>query len=436
MHAVLNSTANAIDRDLPVRVASSLFHKFAAGSHNSSFSVRLWDGTEPVQSPNPRFTLVLCHPRALRTLLDSPDERTLGESFIAGDLDVEGDFEAALDFAGQLMSSNLGAWQKMALRQLAAILPAMSRVHGRDEELKGAVHSRKRDRAAVASHYDVSNDFYRLWLDRNMVYSEALFESPDEDLDTAQLHKLDHICRELRLQPGEHFLDIGCGWGGLILHAAAHYGVQATGITLSVQQAELARQRIAAAGLSDRVSVELRDYRDIDTPETYDKIASIGMVEHVGHSMLRRYFTQACRLLVPGGLFLLSGITASATMQREGASFIDHYVFPDGDLVPLHTMIAEAESCGLEVRDVENLREHYALTLDHWVHRLDEHADQARRATDELTYRTWKLYMAGSARGFRTGRVNLHQILLSKPDRGGCNLPLTRADWSSSTLIH
>jgi cyclopropane-fatty-acyl-phospholipid synthase len=319
---------------------------------------------------------------------------------------------------------------------LTGILSRISPVvQDQEAGLSGGLHSRERDRAAIAYHYDISNDFYRLWLDDRMVYSEAYFESPDEDLDTAQIRKLDYLCRKLRLRPGERFLDIGCGWGGLVIHAASHHGVEACGITLSERQAELARERIRAARLEERSSVRICDYRDVKEPQGYDKIASIGMVEHVGEAMLPEYFEQAWHLLRPGGLFLVSGISASATQHRQGPSFMDRYVFPDGDLVPLYRTLEAAERCGFEVRDVEDLAEHYALTLDHWVQRLEANADAARRAASEMAYRTWKLYMAASAQAFRSGRIGLYQVLLSKPDLRRNGLPLTRREWYDENFI-
>lgn len=224
-------------------------------------------------------------------------------------------------------------------------------------------------------------------------------------------------------------LDIGCGWGGLLMHAVAHYGVEAVGITVSVPQAEVARERVREAGLNDRCRVEVSDYRDIDHDQQYDKIASVGMFEHVGEALLPEYFHQAWNLLRPGGVFLNHGIGCSATYQRRGPSFIDRYVFPDSDLVPISNSLRAAEVSGFEVRDVESLREHYAVTLHHWVRRLESHADEARRITSDTTYRTWRLYMAASAHGFRSGRINVYQTLLAKPANGQTGLPLTRNDW-------
>jgi cyclopropane-fatty-acyl-phospholipid synthase len=303
------------------------------------------------------------------------------------------------------------------------------------------MHSRDRDAQAVRFHYDVGNDFYRLWLDANMVYSCAYFEQGDESLDVAQAKKLDLVCRKLRLHPGERLLDIGCGWGALVIHAAKHYGVVATGITLSEPQASLARERIAREGLSDRVTIDVRDYRTLDEPACFDKIASIGMVEHVGLRRLPDYFAAAHRVLAPGGLFLNHGIVSLADARPRALldplwrrlwqrdQFIRRYVFPDGDLVPSADVIANAEAQGFEMRDVESLREHYATTLRHWVHRLEQHDDEARAIVGDTTYRVWRLYMAASAYAFRTARIGVIQTLLAKPDAAGAvSLPRNRRD--------
>ncbi len=237
------------------------------------------------------------------------------------------------------------------------------------------------------------------------------------------------MAKAWRLRPGERLLDLGCGWGALIMHAAAHYGVEAVGITLSVPQAEIARKRVREAGLNNRCRVEASDYRDIDHDQQYDKIVSVGMFEHVGEVLLPEYFQQAWTLLRPGSVFLNHGFAHSALYRRRGSSFVDRYVFPDGELVPISTSLRAAELSGFEVRDVESLREHYTLTLHHWVRRLENHAEEARRITSDTTYRIWRLYMAGSAHAFRSGRLNVYQVLLAKPANGQSGLPLTRSDW-------
>jgi cyclopropane-fatty-acyl-phospholipid synthase len=264
-----------------------------------------------------------------------------------------------------------------------------------------------------------------------MVYSCAYFRSPEDGLDEAQEAKLDLLCRKLRLNPGQRLLDIGCGWGGLVIHAAREYGVDATGITLSRPQADLANSRIEAAGLAKRCRVELRDYREVEETPAYDALASIGMFEHVGAALLPEYFARARRALRPGGVFLNHGIACRAAEEPSaGRGFSDSYVFPDGELVPIHLTLRSAEEAGFEVRDVESLREHYARTLRLWVSRLQARHDEATRFVDEPTYRVWRLFMAGSAYGFARGRLNVYQSLLLKPlEDGGSDLPLTRRGW-------
>jgi cyclopropane-fatty-acyl-phospholipid synthase len=302
-------------------------------------------------------------------------------------------------------------------------------------------HSRRRDTAAVRHHYDVGNDFYALWLDRRMIYSCAYFTAGEADLDAAQEAKLEHICRKLRLQAGEHLLDVGCGWGGLLEYAATRFGVSGVGITLSEPQAEGARARLAEAGVGDRVRIEVRDYRDLPAEWRFDKAVSVGMREHVGASRLHDYFAAVYRALRPGGLFLDHGIVRGGAEERSGVgrwiarrlwrrdAFIERYVFPDGELVPLGILLDVAERIGLEARDVENLREHYVLTLRYWVERLRRAHPEAAAMVGEHTYRVWRLYMAGAALGFQSGRLTLIQTLFAKPLPGGSvAVPRSRAD--------
>jgi cyclopropane-fatty-acyl-phospholipid synthase len=411
------------------------------------FAVRFWEGTVDEPAEEPRFTIVLESPGALRGMLLPPTELSLTESYIFGDVDLEGDIEAAADL-GDIAASRLTS--PRALLRLARHVLALPRDEKGDREdqnglgspqLSGRRHSRRRDRDAVRYHYNVGNAFYALWLDAQMVYSCAYFAHGDDDLDRAQESKLDLICRKLRLRPGERLLDIGCGWGGLIMHAARRYGVIALGITLSEAQAELARERISAAGLSDRCRVELCDYRQLDRHAQFDKIASVGMVEHVGRKRLDAYFAAAYGALRPGGLFLNHGIVSIAGSRPEAFvsraagrlwqrnKFIDRYVFPDGELLPSAFVVASAERSGFELRDVESLREHYLLTLRQWVRRLESRHDEAARLVGEPTYRVWRLYMSASAFGFRTGRIGIIQSLLAKPrEDGSAELPRTRAD--------
>ena len=424
------STLATSVHDHSVDISAQLLDAIAADYPRCDFAVRFWNGETWGNGHKPRFTFLLKHPGALRRMLFGANELTLGESFIYDDFDVEGDLEAAFDFAEYLLAHELELTEKLRLAGLLLRLP-----HGAPHgdplalHLVGSPHSKQRDRQAVTYHYNLSNDFFALWLDRRMVYSCAYFESGEEDIHQAQTNKLDYLCRKLRLRAGERLLDVGCGWGGLILYAAKNFGVQARGITLSEPQARLARARIAEAGLEDCCQVEVCDYRDLDESAGYDKIVSVGMFEHVGEARLPEYFEKAWKLLRAGGVFLNHGIAVSATYHRRGPSFIDKYVFPDGGLVPLHTTIRTAESCGFEVRDVESLREHYARTLRLWGRRLESRCDEASRITSETVYRVWRIYMAACAHAFATGRVNLYQVLFSKPEHGDANLPLTRADW-------
>jgi len=411
-------------------ISGRLLETLLADYPRRDFQVRLWDGTTWGTEERPRFTLVLKHPGALRAMFLAPSELTLGEAYICDDFNIEGDIEAAFELAEYLLGQECSG-EGFDLNERLRKLPARERPRVGSNAIKlcGSVHSRGRDQQAVTYHYDLPANFYALWLDQRMVYSCAYFATPEEDLDSAQQRKLDYICKKLRLRRDERLLDIGCGWGGLIIHAAANYGVQAVGLTLSVPQAEVARQRLRHASLSDRCRVEVSDYRDIDHGQQYDKIVSVGMFEHVGEALLPEYFNQAYKLLRPGGVFLNHGIAYSATYRRKGPSFSDHYVFPDGELVPINTTLRAAEGSGFEVRDMESLREHYALTLHNWVQRLEAHAEEARRITDDKTYRIWRLYMAGSAHAFRTDRLNVYQTLLAKPRHGDSGLPLTREDW-------
>jgi len=412
-------------------ISAELLETLLADYPRRDFQVRLWDGTTWGMEKQPRFTLVLKHPGALRAMFLSPSELKLGEAYIYDDFNIEGDIEAAFDLADYLLGQERSLGESVDLNGRLQKLPAKDRPRADPHPIRlwGSVHSKDRDQQAVAYHYDLPAEFYALWLDRRMVYSCAYFATPEEDLDSAQQRKLDYICKKLRLRRGERLLDIGCGWGGLIMHAAAHYGVQAVGLTLSVPQAEMARQRLREAALNDRCRVEVSDYRDIDHGQQYCKIVSVGMFEHVGEALLPEYFNRAYELLRPGGVFLNHGIAYSATYRRKGPSFSDRYVFPDGELVPINTTLRAAELSGFEVRDLESLREQYALTLHQWVQRLEAHGEEARRITDDKTYRIWRLYMAGSAHGFRTGRLNVYQTLLAKPRHGDSGLPLTREDW-------
>jgi cyclopropane-fatty-acyl-phospholipid synthase len=395
--------------------------------------VRLWDGSFWPDAEAKPATLVLNRPSALKEMLLSGTEAALGAAFLYQAFDIEGETEAAFELADLIMRKTEGWTQKLKLGYLLNKLPNEESKSGdlRSARLRGREHSPERDREAIQFHYDLSNDFYALWLDRRMVYSCGYFEEGQDDLDAAQEKKLDLICRKLSLQPGQRFLDIGCGWGGLVIHAAKHYGVRAEGITLSERQLEFARRRIAEEGLEDRVTVRLQDYRDVHEGEVYDAIASVGMVEHVGRKKLPDYFQQAVNLLKPGGLFLNHGIGLGPVPMAPGAgSFIYQYVFPDTDLLPIARMLDAADKARLEVRDVESLREHYATTLRYWVKRLEARREESRQYVGEVAYRIWRLYMAGCAHGFAIGHLSIYQTLLAKlTPEGKSRTPSTRAGW-------
>jgi len=380
-------------------------------------------------------------------MLVPPSEIALGEAYLRDDFDVEGSLEAAIALADSLVEPLESVRQAGSFLRRLLTLPTTDRpdtLHSHRPPARngwGMRHTRARDAAAVRSHYDVGNDFYALWLDERMAYSCAYFRSEDEDLDKAQEDKLEHLCRKLRLRPDERLLDIGCGWGSLAIYAAQHFGVQVLGVTLSEPQAALARERITAAGLEERCRIEVRDYRDLDGRGPFDKVVSVGMFEHVGRAQLRRYFATVYGLTRPGGLFLNHGIAEAAQrplpwrtrwterlLLRSG-TFVQTYVFPDGELIPPGETIRVAEGAGFETRDVENLREHYTLTRRHWVHRLEVAHSEAARLVGERTYRVWRFYMSGAARAFATNTNQLIQALYSRPHADGTSeVPLTRAD--------
>lgn len=412
-------------------IMQQLLHDY----HRRDFAIEFWDGSRLDAEPGQfcRFTWHLHHPTVLRSLLRSDRQVALGEAFIYGDFDISGDILAVFPVAEYIESTHFGATQKLRIGSMLLGLP--SKLHGEQAraELHGRTHSKTRDQQAVSFHYDLSNEFYSLWLDPEMVYSCAYFKSMNDSLESAQIQKLDHICRKLSLRPGERLLDIGCGWGGLIRHAAKYYGVNAVGITLSRQQLDLAQRRIYEAGLASRCEARLLDYRDAYQLGSVDKLVSVGMVEHVGESALPEYFRCAFELLKPGGMFLNHGIGRAGDRGKSAErTFTDVYVFPDGELVPISTMLTGAEEAGFEVRDVENLREHYFFTLVQWLRRLEAKEAKAKELVGELKYRIWRLYLAGSAHYFRGGKLDLYQSLLVKTADGKSGMPLTRQDWYSN----
>jgi cyclopropane-fatty-acyl-phospholipid synthase len=375
-------------------------------------------------------TIVVKSRDALRRIVTAPGELGFARAYVAGDLDVEGDIFAALALRDHLPSVRLRLPElASAVRELGwsglRPLPAPPE----EARLRGRRHSKERDAAAIRHHYDVSNDFYAIVLGPSLTYSCAVFATPDTTLEDAQAAKHDLVCRKLGLEPGGRFLDVGCGWGSMVLHAAGRYDVNATGVTISRAQADLAAKRVAEAGLSDRADIRMQDYRDVaDGP--FDAISSIGMFEHVGESLLAEYFGRLRELLPRGGRLLNHGISRPPGHRARIArgSFIDRYVFPDGELHEVGRVVSVMQNAGFEVRHVESLREHYALTLRHWVANLEAQWDDAVALVGRARARVWRLYMAVSAVNFEEGRMQIHQVLAVRSDGGHSAMPL-RPDW-------
>ena len=409
-------------------------------AYGGSMAVRLPDSSSATfgraarEGREPAFALWIRKQPAVRMLLLGSDPLRFAEAYFRGDIDVDGDLFQALQLKDHLEALRLPLGDRIALSIKLALTAASSGFGGgsstRARQARASVkdHSKQENREAIAFHYDLSNEFYRLWLGDSMVYSCAYFASPDATLEQAQFAKLDHICRKLQLRPGEQLLDVGCGWGALVMHAACHYGVQAQGITLSERQFSLATERVKAAGLEGRVTIALQDYRDLPGRERFDKISSVGMFEHVGLKNLPLYFDTVHRLLKPDGRFLNHGITHEDEGWGEALSsrFINRYVFPDGELDRVSNIQRVMEHSKFEIIDVEGLRPHYAKTLRHWVGRLEAQHDEALRYVNETTYRIWRLYMAACAMEFESGELGIYQILATKRGRASTTLPLTR----------
>lgn len=375
--------------------------------------VRAWNGREWGPS-DASATLVLRHPGSLRALLWPPSDLTAGEAYVFDDVDIEGDIVSVMRFGAGLLDA--GWMTRLRLLRLIRHLPRDHRRHETERpRFGGRLHSIRRDKAAISHHYDTGNDFFALFLDPNLVYSCAYFLDPDESLEAAQIRKLDLICRKLDLRPGDRFLDVGCGWGALVVHAAANYGVEATGVTVSGEQADEARKRAAEAGVTERVRILHDDYRRVTGH--FDAIASVGMAEHVGLARLPQYFRHLRSLLAPGGQLLNHAIFTRSRKPAGGTSFVRTYVFPDGQIHKLEEAIAAAEDAGFELRDVEALRRNYAITLRHWVDNLEVNAVAARALAGDRTYRIWRLYMAASSVAFEQGAIAVNQLLLSDPTR-------------------
>ena len=372
----------------------------------------LWDGTRIGSVGTPQVKLSLKSQMAALAL-SRPTLGKLARAYVRGTIDIEGDARQTLALGEKLVADTSATYKK------------------RLDFLKRWRHTKPADRQSIQSHYDVGNEFYGLWLDRQRVYSCGYFKKDSDTLDKAQEQKLDHICKKLVLKPGEKMLDIGCGWGALITWAAKHYGVEALGITLSEQQHAYAKEKIKRSGLEDTCRVELLDYRDLSYEGYFDKVSSVGMFEHVGKGNLLIYFEKIYSLLKPGGLVMNHGITTNSTndhaLGSDIGNFVDEYVFPGGELVHVSTVLKEVAQSGIEVWDAESLRPHYAKTLWYWVDRLEKNESEAKSIIGEERYRIWRIYMAGSAHAFERGWISIFQILGTKPlGSGKVSYPLTR----------
>jgi len=403
-----------------------------------------YDGTR-LGPPDPAATIVVRSPDALRRIVTAPGELGLARAYVAGDIDFEGDIFAALEVRRRIEGARIG-WREV-LDILRVGGPSVVRpLPAPPEEMKpkGRLHSIRRDASAISHHYDVGNDFYELLLGPTMTYSCAVWEDPTAvspdgahdpgALDAAQEAKYELICRKLGLEPGMRLLDVGCGWGGMVRHAARYYGVDAVGITVSAEQARWARRRVEEEGLDERVEIRLQDYRDVrDGP--YDAISSIGMFEHVGRARLRQYFQGLYDLLPPGGRLLNHAISRP---PNEGErinprGFMGRYVFPDGELIEVGSVVTELQSLGFEARHVEDLREHYALTLRAWVANLEANWDVAVASVGEARARIWRLYLAACAVNFDDGGTAIYQVLGVKLDQGRSGMPM-RPRWDRLSL--
>ena len=415
---------SAIGTDLPVRLDC-------------------WDGSS-IGPADAQVVVRFTSRRALRRLVWAPNELGFARAYVAGDVEIEGDLLDGLTRLNELADPERGPGVSVGPDTRAAVARAVVRLGAlgppprppvEEIRLAGRRHAKARDAKAVTHHYDVGNEFYELVLGPSMVYSCAYFEqepSPAYTLEDAQRAKLDLVARKLALKPGMRLLDVGCGWGSFVIHAAREYGVNAVGVTLSEEQAAHARACVTSLGVQDRVEIRVQDYRDVlDGP--YDAIASIGMAEHVGLAQLGQYADRLHDLLAPGGRLLNHAISRRpgppGDPRGDKTSFIDRYVFPDGELHPMSTMVDVLESAGFEVRDVESLREHYADTLRAWVRNLEGNWDQAVTLSSAGRARVWRLYMAGSALAFQSNRLGINQILAVKPATGGSSgMARTRAE--------
>lgn len=419
----------------PIRISESAAHHARAifdvlmRGYEGRASIRLWDGSRVAGPADAPCTAVFHDPSVVRAFILHRDLVRAAEAYLMGRVDIEGTVEILFDVVDflQAREASLDAGEQAALLWHAWRLPSSLSAETL-QSVRASKAAAINSRESIGHHYDVGNEFYRLFLDPELVYSCGYFRDRERSLAQAQRDKLDVICRKLRLREDDRLLDIGCGWGALVLWAAQHYGVRAYGITLSEQQHRLAQERIRKLGLEDRVSVELRDYRDLEGREAYDKVVSVGMFEHIGPDAYPEYFDIIRRVLRPGGVLLNHGIVNDSGWHDNPVTrFLKRYVFPDGSLTRISEVITAMENAGFEILDAESLRRHYALTLRHWVSNLERNHERAVELVGEPTYRVWRLYMSGSAHYFEQGGTNIFQVLAGRA-RAKLEIPLTRED--------
>lgn len=403
------SVANKSDDEL-INCLENIFSKT-----DKNFNIELWNGKVISYSYNPKFVLKFLDKDIFKDLVINPNIMSFAKAFMNKTFDIEGNIFDALKLKDDISHLEISNKDKLNL-----FLKTVS-FHN--------THSKEKDKESIAHHYDISNEFYKIFLGETMMYSCAYFKDNTNNLNSAQENKMEHICRKLRLKKGDKFLDVGCGWGSMIIWAAKHYDVQATGITISKEQYEYTKSKIKIEGLENKCFVELKDYRDIKDEKVFDKIVSIGMFEHVGSENLSLYFNIMNKLLKDDGLFLNHGITnrKNAELSKNEAEFIDKYIFPNGELKNISDVLDVMETSKFDVFDVECLREHYYKTLKCWVENLKAAKDKAISIATENIYRTWLLYMSGCAINFEEDFISVYQVLLGKQrQKSGFLIPLTR----------
>ncbi len=408
-------------------VASRRILDLLLSEYSGPVTIRLWNGDVIKESTSTNCAIIFRNSAPIRDMVSQQSVLNLAEHFLVGNVDIEGDMEAVFDFV-EYMITHAPTWKDILKAKKQAWQMPTDKGQGIFRNSSSVYTPKKNSKETIAHHYDVSNEFYRLWLDPEMVYSCAYFKEENQNLAEAQRDKLDHICRKLRLKPGLKLLDIGCGWGALVIWAARNYGVQAHGITLSERQYNYAVERVRSEGLEDLVNIELIDYRNLPKDAQYDRVVSVGMFEHIGVENYPVYFGTVSRVLKPNGLFLNHGISSrNEYTSSPYTQFINKYVFPDGQLSRISTATEAMEKEGLEIIDVEGLQRHYAITLRRWTEALEANKDQALEIVEDRVYRLWVIYMYGYAYYFERGDFTVYQTLVGH-EHQTLPIPLRRDD--------